>query len=47
MEPLRIVFGPGAALAAHDALWYADLPKRVALRAVEDGRAANLGQPLG
>jgi mannose-6-phosphate isomerase class I len=47
MELLRIVFGPGAALAAHDALWYADLPKRVALRAVEDGHAANLGQPLG
>ncbi|HJW49411.1 MAG TPA: hypothetical protein VJ726_08350, partial [Candidatus Limnocylindria bacterium] len=47
IEPLRIVFGPGAALAAHDTLWYADLPKRVALRAVEDGRAANLGQPLG
>src|SRR5688572_5731126 len=47
MEPLRIVFGPGAALAAHDALWYADLPKRVALRAVEDGHAANLGQPPG
>jgi mannose-6-phosphate isomerase class I len=47
MEPLRIVFGPGAALAAHDALWYVDLPKRVALRAIEDGRAANLGQPPG
>ena len=47
MEPLRIVFGPGAALAAHDALWYVDLPKRDALRAVEDGRAANLGQPTG
>jgi mannose-6-phosphate isomerase class I len=47
MEPLRIVFGPGAALAAHDALWYADLPKRVALRAAVDGRAANLGQPTG
>ena len=47
MEPLRIVFGPGAALAVHDALWYADVPKRIALRAVEDGRAANLGQPPG
>src|SRR5687767_5739920 len=23
MEPLRIVFGPGAALAPHDTLWYA------------------------
>ena len=47
MEPLRIVFGPGAALAAHDALWYVDLPKRFGLRAIEAGRAANLGQPLG
>jgi hypothetical protein len=47
MEPLRIVFGPGAALAAHDTLWYVDLPKRVGLRAVEAGRAANLGQPAG
>lgn len=46
-EPLRIVFGPGAALAAHDALWYVDLPKRVGLRAIEAGHAANLGQPLG
>jgi len=47
VEPLRMVFGPGAALAAHDRLWYADLPKRVALRAVEDGHATNLGQPPG
>jgi mannose-6-phosphate isomerase class I len=47
MEPLRIVFGPGAALAAHDALWYVDLPKRLGLRAVEHGQAANLGQPVG
>jgi mannose-6-phosphate isomerase class I len=47
MAPLRIVFGPGAALADHDALWYADLPKRLALRAAEEGRAANLGQKAG
>lgn len=47
MEQLRIVFGPGAALAAHDALWYVDLPKRVGLRAMEAGHAANLGQPPG
>jgi mannose-6-phosphate isomerase class I len=47
MEPLRIVFGPGAALAAHEALWYVDLPKRLGLRAVEHGQAANLGQPVG
>src|SRR5438445_598196 len=25
-----VVFGPGAALVAHDVLWYADLPKRYA-----------------
>ena len=41
---LTIVFGPGAALVPHDALWYADLPKRLGLRAVEEGRASNLGQ---
>jgi mannose-6-phosphate isomerase class I len=42
---LTIAFGPGAALVPHDALWYADLPKRFGLRAVEEGRASNLGQP--
>ena len=41
---LMIAFGPGAALLPHDALWYADLPKRLGLRAVEEGRASNLGQ---
>jgi mannose-6-phosphate isomerase class I len=41
---LTIAYGPGAALAPHHALWYADLPKRLALRAAEAGRAANLGQ---
>jgi mannose-6-phosphate isomerase class I len=41
---LTIAFGPGAALVPHDALWYADLPKRLGLRAVEEGRASNLGQ---
>ncbi|HEV8655172.1 MAG TPA: class I mannose-6-phosphate isomerase [Candidatus Limnocylindria bacterium] len=44
---LTIVFGPGAALARHDVLWYADLPKRLGLRAVEHGRAPNLGQGSG
>jgi mannose-6-phosphate isomerase class I len=40
-----IVFGPGSALFAHDELWYADLPKRLGLDAVEAGRAPNLGRP--
>ena len=44
---LTIVFGPGSALACDGAVWYVDLPKRLALRAVEEGRAANLGQPDG
>jgi mannose-6-phosphate isomerase class I len=38
------VFGPGAALVAHDVLWYADLPKRYAEAAVADGTVTNLGQ---
>lgn len=42
---VTIVFGPGSALARHDRLWYADLPKRLALAATEAGRARNLGQP--
>ena len=46
MEPLRIVFGPGAALAPHDALWYADLPKRVALRR-RGWQRGESRQPLG
>src|SRR6185503_18578415 len=45
--PLTIVYGPGSALARHDRLWYADLPKALALRAIERGRARNLGQPRG
>jgi mannose-6-phosphate isomerase class I len=42
---LTIVFGPGSALFRHDLLWYADLPKRLGLDAIEAGRAPNLGQP--
>lgn len=42
-----VVFGPGAALLAHDVLWYADLPKRFAEAAVSAGTARNLGQPDG
>src|SRR5687767_3491158 len=44
---LVVTYGPGAALTLHDALWYADLPKRLALAAVDQRRAANLGQPAG
>jgi mannose-6-phosphate isomerase class I len=43
-EGTTIVVGPGAALAAHDALWYVDLPKRHAEAAVRRGQGRNLGQ---
>jgi hypothetical protein len=42
---LTLVVGPGAALVAHDELWYADLPKRYAEAAVTRGEGRNLGQP--
>jgi mannose-6-phosphate isomerase class I len=44
---LLVVFGPGSALFRHEVLWYADLPKRLGLDAIEAGRARNLGQPTG
>jgi mannose-6-phosphate isomerase class I len=44
---MTIVYGPGSALARHDRLWYTDLPKAHALRAIESGRSRNLGQPRG
>jgi mannose-6-phosphate isomerase class I len=44
---LTVVFGPGSALATSGTVWYVDLPKRLALRAVGEGRGANLGQPDG
>jgi mannose-6-phosphate isomerase class I len=44
---LLIVFGPGAGLVAHDRLWFADLPKRMATERIEAGSAANLGQAPG
>ncbi|HXW82309.1 MAG TPA: hypothetical protein VEJ84_22620 [Acidimicrobiales bacterium] len=44
---LLVVYGPGAALAPHDVLWYADLPKRFAEAAVLAGTGLNLGQPVG
>jgi mannose-6-phosphate isomerase class I len=40
-------FGPGSALVEHDLLWYADLPKRLSLLAVQERTAANVGQPVG
>jgi mannose-6-phosphate isomerase class I len=44
---VSVVFGPGAALADHDLLWYADLPKRYAEAAITSGEGRNLGQPTG
>ncbi len=44
-DAVTLVLGPGSALVDHDVLWYADLPKRLSLEAVQQGRAANVGQP--
>lgn len=48
-EGVCLVFGPGAALAETDVVWYADLPKRFAEAAVVAGHrnARNLGQRDG
>ena len=46
-KDMTLVFGPGSALVDHDVLWYADLPKRLALDAIQRGRAGNVGQPPG
>jgi mannose-6-phosphate isomerase class I len=46
-EDITLVLGPGSALVDHDVLWYADLPKRLALDAVQRGRAGNVGQAPG
>ena len=46
-EDLTFVYGPGSALVDHDLLWYVDLPKRLALEAVQRRRAGNVGQPPG
>jgi mannose-6-phosphate isomerase class I len=42
-----VVYGPGSASAAHDELWYADIPKRLGLEAIQRGDARNLGQQAG
>jgi mannose-6-phosphate isomerase class I len=42
-----LVYGPGSSLVAHELLWYADVPKRVGLEAVQRGAAGNLGQSPG
>jgi mannose-6-phosphate isomerase class I len=47
LDRSAIVIGPGSALAAHDELWYVDLPKRHALDAVKRGEAPNLGGGRG
>ena len=44
-DGFTVVYGPGAALVGHDALWYADLPKRFAETAIGAGTGRNLGQP--
>jgi mannose-6-phosphate isomerase class I len=46
-DGVLVVYGPGAALAPHDVLWYADLPKRYAEAAVSRGHSLNLGQRPG
>jgi mannose-6-phosphate isomerase class I len=46
-EDVLVVVGPGSALVEHDLLWFADLPKRLALEAVQRGRAGNVGQAPG
>lgn len=46
-DAVTVVFGPGAALVAHDVLWYADLPKRYAEAEITAGTGGNLGQPAG
>jgi mannose-6-phosphate isomerase class I len=42
---VTILFGPGSALFEHHLMWYVDVPKRISLAAVKQGRAANVGQP--
>ena len=44
-DGVLLVHGPGAALADHDVLWFADLPKRFAEAATNQGRGRNLGMP--
>ncbi|OEU91826.1 ROK family transcriptional regulator [Streptomyces abyssalis] len=44
-EGLLLICGPGAAVLAHDVLWYADVPKRHAEAAVAAGTGSNLGLP--
>ncbi|MFB7224321.1 class I mannose-6-phosphate isomerase [Streptomyces sp. NPDC002596] len=46
-DTVTVVLGPGAALVAHDTLWYADLPKRYAEAQITAGTGRNLGQPAG
>ena len=46
-DRLTLAYGPGAGLVAHDLLWYADVPKRMALASVRRDAAANVGQSTG
>lgn len=45
LDGRTVVYGPGSALVPHDELWYADLPKRLALEAIRRGDAPNIGGP--
>jgi len=44
---LTVAFGPGAALVAHQQLWYLDSPKRFAEAATVAGNGRNIGQRAG
>lgn len=46
-DGVLLVSGPGAALLAHDVLWYADRPKRCAEAEITGGTGRNLGQRTG
>ncbi|MBM9504056.1 class I mannose-6-phosphate isomerase [Actinacidiphila acididurans] len=46
-DGLRVLIGPGAALAGPDVLWWADLPKRYAEASVAHGTGRNLAAPPG
>lgn len=46
-QGVHLVYGPGAALVEHDAVWILEHTRQEATAAVTAGRGNNLGQPLG
>ncbi|MBO0810912.1 MAG: hypothetical protein J2P23_02570 [Microlunatus sp.] len=46
-DSIILIYGPGAALAEPDVLWWADRPKRYAEAEVTGGTGVNLFQPAG